>query len=125
MDERLPLYQRLRDDIASKIAHQVWRPGDLIPTEAELASRHGVAVGTVRKAIDVLVGDGLLDRQQGRGTFVRRRELDSPLFRFFRYAGGNGSKAPGSRLLRREVIEHPPAAAGEALHLRDEAAIRL
>jgi len=51
-DVRLPLYQRLRDQVAQQIAHNVWRPGEAIPTEAELAASHGVAVGTVRKALD-------------------------------------------------------------------------
>lgn len=126
MDERLPLYQRLRDEIADNIAQQVWRPGELIPTEAELAARHGIAVGTVRKAIDALTAEGLIERQQGRGTFVRRRDLDTSLFRFFRYTDGSTMTTPRSRLLRREVVESPPADARKALQLRSgERAIRL
>jgi len=57
-DLRLPLYQRLRDEIARSIAANVWRPGEAIPTEAEFAASHGVAVGTVRKALDTLVASG-------------------------------------------------------------------
>ncbi|RYP57051.1 hypothetical protein DL771_011514 [Monosporascus sp. 5C6A] len=67
-DLRLPRYQQLRDDLAAQIAQQHWRPGDAIPTEAELAKTYNVAVGTVRKAVDVLVAEGLLERFQGRGT---------------------------------------------------------
>jgi GntR family transcriptional regulator len=92
-DLRLPLYQRLRDEIAHKIARNVWRSGEPIPTEAELAATHRVAIGTVRKAIDALVADGLVERQQGRGTFVRRPRFDRSLFRFFRHLESDGTQA--------------------------------
>lgn len=122
-DDRLPLYQRLRDHLAGRIASRDWRPGELIPSEAELAASHGVSVGTVRKAIDRLVGDGLLDRQQGRGTYVRRARFNSSLFRFFRFQSESGErKVPESRILRREVIPAPSAAAS-ALRIAEGAPV--
>ena len=63
LDDRLPRYQRLRDDLAARINRNEWRPGDLIPSEAELGAYYGVAIGTVRKAIDQLVSDGVLERR--------------------------------------------------------------
>jgi GntR family transcriptional regulator len=108
-DLRLPLYQQLRDEIAQQIAQNVWQPGEAIPTEAELAASHGVAVGTVRKALDTLVADGLVERRQGRGTFVRRPKFDGSLFRFFRYQERDGARTvPEGRILTREVIDAPP-----------------
>ena len=88
-DDRLPRYQRLRDDLAARIVSNEWRPGDPIPSEAELGAHYGVAIGTVRKAIDQLVADAVLERQQGRGTFVRRARFNSSLFRFFRFQSGS------------------------------------
>jgi GntR family transcriptional regulator len=112
LDQRLPRYQRLRDDIASRINRWEWRPGDLIPSEAELAAQHGVAIGTVRKAIDQLVAEGVLERQQGRGTFVRRARFNSSLFRFFRFQSESGERRiPHSRILRRKVVAAPSAVA--------------
>ncbi|ACA15327.1 transcriptional regulator, GntR family [Methylobacterium sp. 4-46] len=109
-DPRLPLYQRLRDEIAQQIALNVWRPGDSIPTEAELASEHGIAVGTVRKALDLLVADGLVERRQGRGTFVRRPKFDDSLFRFFRHQSPDGKKIiPKGRILTRESVPATPS----------------
>ena len=47
-------------------------PGRIMASEATLMQEHGLARGTVRKAIDALVQEGLVNRVQGRGTFVRR-----------------------------------------------------
>src|ERR1700759_5179525 len=107
-DLRLPLYQRLRDEIAKSIAANVWRPGEPIPTEAELAASHGIAVGTVRKALDTLGADGLVASSQGRDTVVRRPNLDSSLFRFFRHHELNGTRTvPEGRILSRKVMDTP------------------
>ncbi|PKU25027.1 GntR family transcriptional regulator [Telmatospirillum siberiense] len=108
VDQRLPLYQRLRDEIAAQIASHVWRPGEAIPTEAELAASHSVAVGTVRKAIQTLVDEGLVERFQGRGTFVRRPSFDSSLFRFLRFHGPEGRhEVPESKILDRSGLIGP------------------
>jgi GntR family transcriptional regulator len=116
VDERLPLYQRLRDEIRSEIGRR-WRPGDAIPPEAELAKKHGVALGTMRKALDLLVSDGLLERFQGRGTFVRRPDFNASLFRFFRFQSAEGERRiPDSRIIRRQLLKAPSAVA-QALRL--------
>jgi GntR family transcriptional regulator len=111
-DDRLPRYQRLRDEMVALVAARHWRPGEAIPTEQALAKSYDVAVGTVRKAVDLLVAEGLLERFQGRGTFVRRASFDSSLFRFFRFQTRLGERRiPESRILRREVVEAPSAVA--------------
>src|SRR6516164_6036536 len=115
-DDRLPRYQRLRDDLAARIVSNEWRPGEPIPSEAELAAHYGVAIGTVRKAIDQLVADAVLERQQGRGTFVRRARFNSSLFRFFRFQSESGERrVPKSRILRRKCV---PATSAVASALR-------
>ncbi|SEK11039.1 GntR family transcriptional regulator [Paraburkholderia diazotrophica] len=111
-DDRLPRYQRLRDEMVALIAARHWKPGEAIPTEQALAKSYDVAVGTVRKAVDLLVAEGLLERFQGRGTFVRRASFDSSLFRFFRFQTRQGERRiPESRILRREVVDAPSAVA--------------
>jgi GntR family transcriptional regulator len=120
-DARLPLYQRLRDEIVGKITTGEWRPDQPIPTEAELTKTYGIAVGTVRKAVDVLVTEGLLKRVQGRGTFVRRPSFNGLLFRFFRYQSGEGEcKIPEGRVLGR-TLETPPPHVASALELSAKA----
>jgi GntR family transcriptional regulator len=122
-DARLPLYQRLRDELSERIGAQQWRPGEAIPTEAELVKQFGASIGTVRKAIDMLVAEGALERFQGKGTFVRRARFDASLFRFFRFQKEGGERrVPEGRILHREVIPAPPVVAA-ALRIAPDAEV--
>src|SRR5947208_4499657 len=47
-------------------------PGMRLPTELEIAQEHQISRGTVRHALSALVNEGLIERVQGRGTFVRQ-----------------------------------------------------
>ena len=125
-DERLPRYQRLRDEILEKIARGEWLPDQAIPTEAALTRQYGLAVGTVRKAIDALAAEGLLERVQGKGTFVRRPCFDASLFRFFRHLNRHGTQlVPEGRILSKTVRVAPESICatlqiregGECIHL--------
>jgi GntR family transcriptional regulator len=69
----LPLYQQLQRALRQAIETHVLAPDDALPPERDLATDFNVSRITVRKAIDGLVGDGLLLRRQGSGTFVRAR----------------------------------------------------
>lgn len=62
--------------IRAQLAEREWLPGGQIPSESALAATHEVSVVTVRQALTVLVDEGLLQRFQGRGTFVAN---DSPM----------------------------------------------
>ena len=105
-DGRLPRYQQLRDDLARRIAEGEWAPEKAIATEAELSEFYNVSTGTLRKAIDLLVADGVLTRTQGRGTFIRRPRFDSSLFRFFRFKSLDGKPVrPTAKVLRRELVK--------------------
>ena len=107
-DERIPLYQRLADEIRQSVVDGTFKPGDRAPSETILAERHNLAPGTVRKALDVLVTEGVLERFQGKGTFVRRPSFDRSLFRFFRFKGPDGAfSVLESRILRREIEPIP------------------
>lgn len=118
-DERLPLYQRLREEMLAKIGSGEWVPGSPIPTEAELTKHYGVAIGTVRKAVDTLVNEGLLLRSQGRGTYVRRPNFDASLVRFFRQVNAAGGREiPSSRILAKGR-QKPSAPVATALKLED------
>ena len=102
-DERLPAYARLRDTLASRIANGEWMADQPIPSEARLAREYGVSIGTVRKGIDGLVGEGLLERRQGSGTYVKAPSFNATLFRFFQWREADGAQVsiPSSQLILR------------------------
>ncbi|MEL7543862.1 MAG: GntR family transcriptional regulator [Pseudomonadota bacterium] len=107
-DQRLPLYQRLADVLRAEILCGDRRPGDRLPSENVLARDYGIAPGTTRKALAELVEDGILERLQGRGTFVRRPSFDRSLFRFFRLRTKSGADViPDSQIRSRTVRRMP------------------
>jgi len=70
---RVPLYVQVASVMRQRVETGRWREGDKISTIDELESEFGVARVTIRQAIEMLRSEGLLDAQQGRGTFVSGR----------------------------------------------------
>lgn len=66
-----PLYKWLADEIRQQIREQKLGPGSPLEPEIELAARYQVSRGTVRQTMATLVNEGLIDRQAGRGSFIR------------------------------------------------------
>ena len=96
----LPLYRDIAARLRDALAGGEWKPGAAIPAERRLATRFGVSIGTLRKAIDELVAANLLIRQQGRGTFVASHTRDRLLFYFFHVVPIAGTKQyPDVRLV--------------------------
>ncbi|WP_273124161.1 GntR family transcriptional regulator [Bacillus weihaiensis] len=73
---RLPLYIQLKEVIIQKIDNQIWVTGDTIPTERELQDQYNLSRTTVRQALTELVSEGVLERIQGKGTFVAAPKLE-------------------------------------------------
>jgi GntR family transcriptional regulator len=69
-----PLYLQLEQAILHQIDTGLARPGDRLPSERELADRYDISRQTVRQTLNQLVLQGLLYRQQGKGTYVRTQE---------------------------------------------------
>ena len=70
---RVPLYIQVASVMRQRIEAEQWRPGQKISTLVELEKEFQVARVTVRQAIDILREEGLLNCQQGRGTFVEEK----------------------------------------------------
>jgi GntR family transcriptional regulator len=75
-DAEIPLYRQLKDAFLASIDSGEWAPNALIPTELDLAAAYGVSKGPVRQALGQLVREGLLERRQGRGTWVLPRPAE-------------------------------------------------
>ena len=121
--DRRPIFLRLRDQIAADIARNVWVPGESISTEAEFAAKHELSLGTVRRALDLLEGEGMVERIRGSGTFVRRPDFETAFIRFIRYYGSAGDRRkPHSILLDRASLIGPPEVT-EALQLKENSQV--
>ena len=88
-----PLNEQVRQRLIEGISAGEWRAGEAIPTESVLAQAFGVAIGTVRKAVDSLVAEQVLIRRQGKGTFVTAHDGRRLLFHFFHIVARDGAKA--------------------------------
>jgi len=89
-----PLYKEVKNRITRSLIAGEWKPGAAIPSEGRLAAHFGVSVGTIRKAIDELVAEKIVVRQQGRGTFVTTHSEDRQFYYFFHMVGKDGGKEP-------------------------------
>ncbi|WP_372619949.1 GntR family transcriptional regulator [Falsiroseomonas sp.] len=89
---RRPLYAQTEEILTRRIAEGTWPPGALIPAEAELAVELGVSPGTLRKALAALERRRLIERHQGRGTYVAAHTSERALFHFFRVFDVEGRK---------------------------------
>jgi DNA-binding LacI/PurR family transcriptional regulator len=69
----MALYAELIAYVRQRILDGSLPPGARLPTELELAQQHRMSRGTVRHALNTLVHEGLIERVQGRGTFVRQQ----------------------------------------------------
>lgn len=75
-----PAYAQLVRILLGQIADGVFRPGDRLPSEAQLCERYGVSGMTVRRVINILADQGVVIAEQGRGTFVKPLELGTATF---------------------------------------------
>lgn len=112
----LPKYYQLTEILRQRITSGELKPGDQLPTEEMLCQEFDLSRGTVRHAFSALVNDGLVRREQGKGTFVifnRPRRASFELARFDKDVRQKHQR-PGTRLLKKEVI---PAAREVAARL--------
>ena len=77
----LPRYYQLKEIIRERIRSGEWTSGGPIPSERELCERYGISRMTARQSIGELVNEGLLYREQGRGTYVGRPKIAQQLLR--------------------------------------------
>lgn len=99
-------YAALAAALRARIVAGEWPPGSAIPSEQMLAGEHGVALGTMRRALELLTEQGFIERSHGRGTFVKPALSGASMARFFRFGDGSG-QVPASRILAREALPAP------------------
>lgn len=104
-----PLYHRLTQALTDQIVSQRWPAGSELPSEIELCEHFGVSRGTLRRALADLARHGLLERKQGRGTFVADSKFEgSVLASYAFYRSGAIAHDVGSKVVKCE-LRPPPA----------------
>jgi GntR family transcriptional regulator len=101
----LPRYYQLKEIIRERIVSGDWTPGSLIPSERELCERYGISRMTARQSITELVNEGMLYREQGKGTYVGRPKIAQQLLRLTGFTEDMESRAqrPGAKVLEAEM----------------------
>ena len=87
----IPIYLQVKAYILDKIKSGYYKTGDKLPAERQLSEQLGISRNTVSAAYKELLLEGILDSEQGRGTFVREQTVDITTV---------GADVAGSRLER-------------------------
>lgn len=87
-----PLYRQIYEIVVRRVVQGEWRPGEALPSEQNLAKELGVSQGTIRKVFDSLTAEKVLERRQGKGTFIAENTQERSQFRFFRVARPGGKR---------------------------------
>lgn len=103
---KLPYYQQLYEILRGKIGRNEWKPGDMIPAEAELIDQYRVSRSTVRQVLDMLVKEGLIYRQRGRGTFITHPTLEHSMTRIISFTEDMRRRGfePGTQVIAAGLI---------------------
>lgn len=117
---RQALYLQVREDLSRRIAEGVWKPGACLPNEGDLSREYGVSAGTMRKALDMLEADKLVERRQGRGTFVLDQTNDELSHRFDKLVDAGGKRIThNSSVILCQKVEAATAAERDHLRIQD------
>lgn len=117
-------YAALAGALRHRIVSGEWPVAAALPAETTLAAEHGVALGTLRRALELLAEQGLIERRHGKGTFVRGGLAGATMLRFFRFGTGDG-EVPQSRILARQCVSASPEVSRRLGIPRGESVLRL
>ena len=123
-----PLYLQVKEHILSDIHGDKYQPNGRLPSEKELAAMYNVSIITIRRAISELVEEQILQKKQGKGTFVTKKSFSRPYSQnalsFTEICRANGMQA-SAKLLRREVLSDPSTELLKQLALPDGSQVLL
>ena len=103
----VPRYYQLVEILQKRLQSGEFQPGDQFPTEERLCLEHGLSRGTVRRALNILVDEGWLRREQGRGTFVVDSSRPPVFFRLADFSEDMQDRGlvPSTKVLKLHVID--------------------
>ncbi|SMX34316.1 phosphonate metabolism transcriptional regulator PhnF [Actibacterium lipolyticum] len=120
---RTALWKSIASSLRTEIAEGHYRPGDKLPTEAELALRFGVNRHTVRRALSEMAETGLVHSRRGSGVFINAKPTEYPIGRRVRFHQNlqAAGQTPERKILRIETrLANTREADALALSQQDE-----
>ncbi|HDZ8946814.1 TPA: GntR family transcriptional regulator [Escherichia coli] len=109
------IFQKIARLLKSEINGNSWHVGDLLPSEAELAVRSNVSRNTLRKALSLLEGEGIIHRKHGSGTYIQKKNFVAHIdhMNSFSEIAHKSGKEAGSQIMKFEVQDASPTIATE------------
>ena len=95
-----PLYVQLMNMIEEDVSAGRYHTGDRLMTEKEMAETYHISINTVRRAIDKLIEKGLVERKQGKGTFVTKPKFERNMKKLQSFT----ELKPGGKMLENKVV---------------------
>jgi GntR family transcriptional regulator/GntR family frlABCD operon transcriptional regulator len=105
----IPHYRQLYEVLRKQIIDGVYKPGDLLPSENNLCSQHGITRPTVRHALDALLHDGMIRKHKGKGSIVHGLPNGIGILSISGTTSALGKHNLRTRILSRPVITQWPA----------------
>lgn len=105
-ESKVPLYYQLKEEIKKKILNGIYKENDLIPSERELGEQFSLSSTTVRRALNDLVQEKLLERKAGKGTFVRTSKVKRDLRKVLGFTANMQEMglSPSTRVLSKKIV---------------------
>jgi len=104
-NSKIPLYHQVRIDLMGMLQSEEIKPGDMLPSEKDLAEAYGVSRQTIRQAVGLLAAQNFLERTPGRGTTVKSGKNRQKFFldQSFAQQLTEMGLTPRSEVLRKKV----------------------
>ena len=105
-ESKVPLYYQLREEIKKKILNGTYKENDLIPSERQLGEQFNLSSTTVRRALNDLVQERLLERKAGKGTFVRMSKVKRDLRKVLGFTANMQEMglSPSTKVLSKKIM---------------------
>lgn len=120
-----PPYAQLARNVRERIERGEYRPGDRLPSEAELCAAFDVSPMTVRRAIAQLVRDDVVFTEHGRGTFVKPPQLAAASFDLSDLMSYIADPSIEARILEARIVSASPRVAEKLAVAQDDRVISI
>lgn len=119
----IPLYTLIADTLRTTLIDGGITPGSALPSESELCRTHKASRGTVRKALQQLASEGLVETFPGKGSVATRRKIEcdaNKVLGYFSHIVSQNNLQATGKTLRFELIKNPPAYILSKMSLKSE-----